>query len=288
MKLSQSTFVYFNYPLKEAIKRIAEAGYEGVEIWGGRPHAYRDDLTKSELKDIRSLIKGEGLEVSAFIPAQFRYPTSLVSPKEKVRNDSIDYIRGSFDIAIALGTHKVTVCPGHTLFGQSLENGWELLKESLSKLIKYAQQYDITLLLEPVHKMESDLVVTVNDALKIIREVGSSNMGVLLDTGHCAVNKEALADCIKKITASKCIFHIHLDDNNGDMDEHLIPGEGKIDFIPFLKELKKINYQGFLTIELGFQYTIDPDAAVYKSRQFLLDQMKKIKDTTRLRIPTAV
>jgi len=281
MRLSQSTFVYFNYPLKEAVKRIAEAGYEGVEIWGGRPHAYRDDLTKNELKDIRSLIKDEGLEVSAFIPAQFRYPTSLVNPKEKVRNDSIDYIKKSFSAAIALGTHKVTVCPGHTLFGQSFENGWELLKESLGKLIEYAQQYDITLLLEPAHKMESDLVITVNDALKIIREVGSSNIGVLLDTGHCAVNKEALVDCIKKITTSEYIFHIHIDDNNRVMDEHLIPGEGKINFISFLKELKKINYQGFLTIELGFQYTVDPDAAVYKSREFLLDQMKKIEETTR-------
>jgi len=55
-------------------------------------------------------------------------------------------------------------------------------------------------------------------------------------------------------------------------------------FLPyctFWRRAKKINYQGFLTIELGFQYTIDPDAAVYKSRQFLLDQMKKIKETTR-------
>ncbi|GAH45931.1 unnamed protein product, partial [marine sediment metagenome] len=74
MKLSQSTFVYFNYPLKEAVTRIAEAGYQGVEVWGGRPHAYRNDLTEAELKDIRSLIEDKGVEVSAFIPAQFRYP----------------------------------------------------------------------------------------------------------------------------------------------------------------------------------------------------------------------
>jgi len=51
-----------------------------------------------------------------------------VSSEEKVRNDSIDYIKESFSIAIALGIDKVTVCPGHTLFGQSLENGWELLE----------------------------------------------------------------------------------------------------------------------------------------------------------------
>ena len=239
MKMSASTFVYFNYPLKESIARIAEAGYQGVEIWGGRPHAYRNDLAKDELKDIRSLIENKEIEVSAFIPAQFRYPTSLVNPKKKIRKDSINYIKESFNTAIALGTHKVTVCPGHTLYGQSLEDAWKLLKESLEMLLEYAQKLDITLLLEPAHRMESDLIITTDDALRIIKEIKSNKIGIVLDTGHAAINKESLKDCVRKLNESKSIFHIHIDDNNGLMDEHLIPGRGKIAFIPFLRELKK-------------------------------------------------
>lgn len=268
MKLSQSTFVYFNYPLKEAVTRIAEAGYQGVEVWGGRPHAYRNDLTEAELKDIRSLIEDKGVEVSAFIPAQFRYPISLVNPKEKIRKDSINYIKESFNTAIALGTHKVTVCPGHTLYGQSLEDAWQLLRESLKMLVEHAQKQDIILLLEPAHRMETDLVITVDDALRIIKEIGSDRLGVLLDVGHAFINRESLADCIKKLTSSESIFHIHINDNDGLMDSHLIPGEGKINFIPLLEELKRIDYQGLLTVELGFQYITDPDAAVHKSKQF--------------------
>lgn len=275
MKISQSTFVYFNYPLKEAITRIAEAGYQGVEIWGGRPHAYRNDLTETELKDIHSLIENKGIEVSAFIPAQFRYPTSLVNPKERIRKDSINYIKESFNTAITLGTHKVIVCPGHTLYSQSLESAWQLLKESLEILLEHAQKYDITLLLEPAHRMESDLIITVDDALRIIKEIKSNRIGIVLDTGHAAINKESLKDCIKKLNESKSIFHLHIDDNNGLMDEHLIPGRGKINFVPFLKELKRINYQGFLTVELGFQYIMDPDSAVYESRDFFLRKIQK-------------
>lgn len=278
MKLSQSTFVYFNYPLKEAIIRIAEAGYQGVEIWGGRPHTYRNDLTEVELKDIHHLVEDKGLEISAFIPAQFRYPTSLVNPKKKIREDSINYIREGCYTAIALGTHKVTVCPGHTLYGQSIESAWQLLKEGLKILTEYAQMYDITLLLEPTHRMESDLVTTVDDALKITGEIGSDKLGILLDIGHAAIIKESLTDCVKKLHESRSVFHIHIDDNNGLMDEHLIPGRGKINFIPFLKELKKIKYEGFLTVELGFQYTINPDDAVYESREFILAQIEKLKD----------
>ncbi|NQS90234.1 sugar phosphate isomerase/epimerase [Patescibacteria group bacterium] len=248
-----------------------------LKYGGGRPHAYRDDLTEAELKDIRSLIEGKGLEVSAFIPAQFRYPTSLVNPKKKIREDSINYIKESFDTAIALGTYKVTVCPGHTLYDQSLESAWQLLKESLEALLEHAQKYDITLLLEPAHRMESDLIITVDDALKMIKEIKSNKIGIVLDTGHVAVNKESLKDCVRKLNESKSIFHIHIDDNNGLMDEHLIPGRGEINFIPFLKELRKIEYKEFLTVELGFQYTINPDSAVYESREFILSQMKRTK-----------
>ena len=32
------------YPLPEALAVIAEAGYQGVELWGGLPHAYTDDF----------------------------------------------------------------------------------------------------------------------------------------------------------------------------------------------------------------------------------------------------
>lgn len=268
MKLSQSTFVYFYYPLKEAVKRIADAGYDGVEIWGGRPHAYRRDLGKSELKEIRSLIINEGIEVSAFIPAQFRYPTSLVSPRKKVRNESVDYIRESFSVAKYLGTNMVTVCPGHTIFGQSFEKGWKLLRDGLSRLIEHARQYDITLLLEPGHKAESDLVMTAADALRIIHEIKENRMGVLLDSGHCAINKEVLTNCVKNLARSGCTFHIHVDDNNGLVDEHLIPGRGRIDFAPFLRELKRVTYEGFLTVELGFQYILDADSAIRESREF--------------------
>lgn len=268
MKLSQSTFVYFNYPLKEAVTRIAEAGYQGVEIWGGRPHAYRDDLAEAELKDIHSLIEEKGIEVSAFIPAQFRYPFSLVNPKEKIRKDSINYVKESFNTAIALGTHRITVCPGHTLYGQSFESAWQLLRESLKMLVEYAQRQDAILLLEPAHRMETDLVITVDDALRIIKEIGSDRLGILLDVGHAFINRESLTDCIKKLISSGSIFHIHINDNDGLMDSHLIPGEGKINFIPLLEELKRINYQGFFTVELGFQYITDPDAAVHKSKQF--------------------
>ena len=91
MKLSVSTAVYYRYSLVESIKRIAELGYSAVEIWGGRPHAYPDDMTNSKINEIKKCIREYDLEISGLIPAQFRYPTNLSIEDEKIREASISY-----------------------------------------------------------------------------------------------------------------------------------------------------------------------------------------------------
>ena len=44
MRLCSVTSLMKFYPLPEALAVIAEAGYQGVELWGGLPHAYTDDF----------------------------------------------------------------------------------------------------------------------------------------------------------------------------------------------------------------------------------------------------
>ena len=78
MNFSQSSAVYFNHSLEFAIRDLHRMGYQGIEVWGGRPHMYRHDLD-AELDDIVGLLKKFGMQVCNFIPAQFRYPSILCS-----------------------------------------------------------------------------------------------------------------------------------------------------------------------------------------------------------------
>lgn len=275
MKLSISTFLYFNYPLDEAIRRIAALGYDGVEIWGGRPHAYCDDIDQEEATRLTKLIEEVGLEISAFIPAQFRYPTCLCSGNPKIRTASVDYIKKSITTATMFGCHKVSICPGHTLFGQGHESGMKALADSCKELLAFAQQKQVSLLMEPAHPFETDLIVTVDDGIRFIRDYGFKDLGIALDTGHCFINKESLPDCVVSLTSVP--FHIHIDDNSGQSDDHKVPGEGEICFEPFLKALLQERYEGFLTAELGWGYTGEPDAAAYKCKKVYDSLMQSIK-----------
>jgi protein FrlC len=262
MDFSQSSFVYFNYPLQEAIRRLHRYGYQGIEVWGGRPHAYRHDL-KDEMDEILALLQRLDMEVSNFVPAQFRYPSILCSLNETVRSDSVAYLQDAIDNAVRLGAPHVSLCPGMTLWGEDLEEGWAQLRKSLIELSDYASGKDVALLIEPAHRYESTLILTVEDGLRMIEEIGSDRLGILFDTGHANVNGEDLAEAV--IQCKDVPLHVHIDDNDGNSDAHLIPGDGSIDFAPFVQALREIGYQGFVSAELGFQYTSDPDPAVERT-----------------------
>ena len=266
MKFAQSSFVYLNYPLPEAIRRLHRYGYQGIEVWGGRPHVYRHDLD-DQLDDIAAQLDRLGMTVSNFIPAQFRYPSILCSLNETVRRDSVRYIQDAIDNAVRLGSPYVSLCPGMTLAGEDLDRGWAQLRQSIIELLDYAAATDLVLLIEPAHKAESTLILTVEDGRRMIDDIGSERLGILLDTGHAHVNGEQLAEVA--LGLKQVPLHIHIDDNHGDSDAHLIPGEGNIDFGPFVQALKEIDYQGFVAAELGFQYTLDPDPAVKQTRAVL-------------------
>jgi len=268
MKLSVSTAVYYRYSLVESIKRIAKLGYNAVEIWGGRPHAFPDDMTDSKINEIKKCIREYDLKISGLIPAQFRYPTNLSIEDEKIREASISYINHSINIADRLGIKYVSVCPGFTLFGQSRESGYNLFKDSLCRILEHAAKFNnIEILIEPAHKFETDIIIFIEDSLRLLEEMNKSSLGIVLDTGHINVNKESFSDAVRLL--GDHIKHIHIDDNHGYNDDHLIPGEGNINFEKVILDLKKINYKGFLTVELGFGYTIDPDRAVYQSLKYL-------------------
>lgn len=277
MKLSISTKLYCNYTLKETIKRVAKLGYPGIEIWGGRPHAYYRDMDLAGICSIKETLEKTGISISGFIPAQFGYPTNLCSPIASIRKDSVEYIKNSIDTSFALGCKKVSLCPGRTLYGQGYDMGMKQLTTSLDELVEYALKKDVLLLLEPAHMMESDLVLTVEEGARLIESRQYKNMGIALDTGHCHVNKESLVDSLYILVKKKIPLHIHLDDNNTLSDQHKIPGEGTINFVPFFQTLIETGYDGFLTVELGFDYTTNPDTAAYQSKKVVFSLLEEAK-----------
>jgi protein FrlC len=101
----------------------------------------------------------------------------------------------------------------------------------------------------------------------MVKEVDSKNFGTLLDSGHVNVTGESLTDYVFQL-ADK-LKHLHLDDNDGHSDDHLVPGMGNMNFVPLFAALKKIGYQGAVSIEAGISFSTDPDSAAQEGISFL-------------------
>ena len=78
----------------------------------------------------------------------------------------------------------------------------------------------------------------------------------------------AVAETVERL--APWIRHVHLEDIAATrVHHHLIPGEGAIDFAAILKALRKIEYGGWVTIEL-YPYVDDPDHAARTARERVL------------------
>ena len=118
----------------------------------------------------------------------------------------------------------------------------------------------LRLYIEPAHRFESNQILTLDDGLRMVREIDDPQLGILLDTGHLHVNGEDLAEGVAKL--GPLLGHVDLDDNDGSADAHLAPGAGTIDFAPFAATLTRAGYAGYVSAELGMSYVLDPEPVV--------------------------
>lgn len=108
----------------------------------------------------------------------------------------------------------------------------------IEQLIKLAEHLKIQLAFENVRKSEH--VRYVLDSFL------SPYVGLCYDSGHEHIWSPDI-DWLNEYGTR--VFAVHLHDNNGDSDLHLIPFDGTIDWIKKTKQIAKSSYTGTITIE---------------------------------------
>lgn len=85
----------------------------------------------------------------------------------------------------------------------------------------------------------------------VLQNIDNDNVGICFDVGHCHThfNDEFNFEIFKNR-----IFAVHLHDNDKSDDLHLLPFDGTINWENTVKNLKKSNYNGPVTLELCYRY----------------------------------
>jgi sugar phosphate isomerase/epimerase len=160
------------------------------------------------------------------------------SDDKKVREVAKQRIFQSLEIARELKAKYVIF---HLNFnpltrGERYKLDW--IEQNASFWSEVLEKYPSTVLLENAHDFTPEMLRTMVD------EVNSSHLKICLDVGHVNVwSKVSLEEWIAVL--GEDIRSIHVTDNKGDLDSHLPPGKGTI------------NWQEFS--DLIAKYQIDPD-----------------------------
>lgn len=243
-----------SYPLEEVIRRLAEIGYDGIEIGCAAPHAWPDYLNERRRKELRQILDDNGIAASSLLPAPGGGPgVNPASPLLEERQWTVQHYKDVVDLAADLGAPTVLYIAGWQIYGASADDARAWSVESLRQIAQHASEKGVTICVEPT-PADSNLVETADDALSMMREVGLSNVKVMFDTFHALYRNEVPSDYVYAM--GEHLGHVHISDR-----DRLAPGSGGMDFAPVLQALKEIGYDGYLAMEIGFNArSTHPDA----------------------------
>ena len=256
------------YPADRAADRLAALGYEGIDmgfdywVFDGSPFLADDYLTWAQS------LKEHADEVG--IPY-----THAHAPGEA---DNYDYAVRSIRAAAVLGARYLVV---HPIFqnadGSTINTKVRFLSvnaAAIKKLLPVAQECGVVLLSENILWGASADPRIIAD---LVKRVDSPWFGWCFDTGHAHCYGYE-PDILRKCSVAP--LSLHIQDNDGSGDLHLIPGDGTIDWDLFLAVLKEIGYLGDCVLEAHHQSLEAPDA----ERDAILARLMETAKTMRSRM----
>ena len=260
MKLGFFTNAYRNFPLDYALDSIAGHGYEGIELWAKGEHITPFD-PREKWRRIRDEIAGRGLQVYA-VSAHLDF----VAPDEDKRKLEIEKFLGVLEMAAFFETPRVHTASGGLYENCSFKQQEKNFLEAMALIGPAAEKLGLKIGLEA--EPEKWLSTPEQTISLIENELAPGVFGVVVDLGHAFGVGETPLSYLRKF--APYLLQIHLDDVNKDdfPHRHLIPGDGDIDYEEVFSELRRLGYDGWLSMELN-RHNEDPDSAARRAWCFM-------------------
>lgn len=236
------------YDAGKAAERLAGLGYEGIDMgfdyWTFDGSPFLGDGYLDWAKQVRARADAAGIVY-----------THAHAPGDA---GSDDWIGRSIEAASVLGARYLVVHPiCRDENGQTIQSSLRFIRinaEAIRKWLPKAQECGVVLLSENIlWGASSDPRIIA----RLVNEVDSDWFGWCFDVGHahcCGYSPDVLKKC------AVVPMSLHIQDNDGSGDGHLIPGDGTIDWDLFLSVLHDVGYLGDCVLEAHHQSLDAPDA----------------------------
>ena len=266
MKKGLISLDFRRYSIESCFRFASENGYDGVELWGGRPHAYPPDVLKRDSGEILKEAKRFHLELPMYTPNAIGLPVNLCSPLAFEREEGLLYYQEAVEAAARLQISKVLVVADHPGYETSVDDARKWFADAVEHLMRVASKYGITISVEPLTPMESPVITTADDCLRLMKSVSGKNLDFVLDIVPAAVMYDPISSYFMKLGRER-IGHVHICNTDGMTDAHLLPRQGILDYAALLEELSAVwHYDGYVIRELYSSSARDPVAAIVSAR----------------------
>jgi protein FrlC len=257
MKIAFLSALYCRYPLERAFEIASMQGYDGVEVWGARPHAYAFDMNEARVEHVLQLKERYNLEIPMYCPEILMYPYNIPTTDPKERRDTIQYLKRSIEVAKAIGAPRVQMTSGHAGFGTDRKTNFENITSVLQILVEHAEKVGVDIIFEALTIMESNTIFLLDDLVELMNRIGSPRLKSMLDTVMPMTNWETYSEYFEKLGDK--LAYIHFEDTTGVSQYHQPIGKGILDIPALLSIFRRYGYDGWLSLELFSSYIREPE-----------------------------
>jgi D-psicose/D-tagatose/L-ribulose 3-epimerase len=260
MKFALCNEVLAPLPFAQQCKLAADLGYDGLEV---APFTLAEDpmtLSDADAADLRRIAEDHGLAIFGLhwllvAPAGL----SIVSEDAPLRARTTGVMTRLVELCAAMGgRYLVHGSPKQRSVpaGSTRDQAWERARECLRAAGDAAAHHGVTYCLEPLSRRETDLFNTVEEAARMVQEVGSPGLRTMIDCSAAGqTESEPVHALMERWLPRGVIAHVQVNDPN-----RRGPGQGELDFGPILAVLARMDaaghFPGIVAVE-PFDYVPD-------------------------------
>ncbi|MEO3744828.1 sugar phosphate isomerase/epimerase family protein [Plantactinospora sp. B5E13] len=267
LRFGYGTNGFANHRLDDALRVIADLGYQGVALTLDHDHLdpFAPQLAARVAAVGRRLAElglGVVIETGArylLDPAHKHAPT-LLHENNTLR---IEFLRRAVAIGADLGAEAVSFWSGVRPADVDPATARDRLVAGCAELVGVADAAGVVLGFEPEPGM---LVATIADWRGLRDALGAPpHFGITLDIGHCrCLEPLPVPQCVTEVAGH--LVNVQIDDMRRGVHEHLEFGTGEIDFPPVLAALAEAGYAGLVAVELPRHSHAAPSVAAHSIR----------------------
>lgn len=248
--ITLSSFCHIE-PIERTLERLQGQGYDAVEMFG--------EPQKMGMKKLRDIFDSFNFHVCGITGmwgsiSEDSWKRRILSADRSITKHTEEYVMDCIKMCQSVGGNEMNIClfadsdmatfdrNHRTLSSDKKEGVIQKAIPLLNTLSKFAKDYGVHILVEPLNRYNTPFCSSAKDAFVIANKVNHDNFGLLLDTFHMNIEEDSFEDSILK--SRKLLRHMHLADNNRKM-----PGYAHINFQSIMRSLFGIGYNGYASFE---------------------------------------